>query len=127
MHDDPAFVSDVDALEDWEDFESLTCYAEKAHGQEGLANIHPFGEALTRFREEGMPELRTEIPMYQDFPSYINSIYKTLNMGYEPFDAEGRYISPNAESREVEIAYHWYKQKRGSLKQKKVLENQQKF
>jgi hypothetical protein len=117
LHDDPAFVSDVDALEDWEDFESLTWYAENAHGQEGLENIHPFGKALTRFRDEGMPELKTEIPMYRDFPSYINSMYKTLNMGYEPFDKEGRYSSPNAESKEVEFAYHWYKQKCNSLKQ----------
>ncbi len=116
IHDDPAFVSDIDALEDWEDFESLTSYAEKVHGQEGLENIHPFGETLTRFRKEGMPKLAAEIPMYQDFPSYINSIYKTLNLGYEPFDGEGRYISPNADSKEVEITYHWYKQKCGSLK-----------
>jgi hypothetical protein len=117
LHDDPAFVSDIDALEDWEDFESLIYVAEKAHGLEGLGSIHPFGEALIRFREEGMPALKAEIPMYQDFPSYINSIYDSLNMSYVPFDEEGRYISPNAESKEVEFAYHWYKQKCGSLKQ----------
>jgi hypothetical protein len=116
LHDDPAFVSDIDALEDWEDFESLTSFAEKNHGQEGLEHIHPFGEALVRFREEGMPELKAAIPMYQDFPSYINSIYETLKMDFVPFDKEGQYISPNAESKEVEFAYRWYKQKCDSLK-----------
>jgi hypothetical protein len=125
VHDDPAFVSDVDALEDWEDFESLTHYAEKTHGPEGLETIHPFGKSLARFREEGMPELQTEIPMYRDFPSYLNSIYETLKMGYVPFDRDNQYISPNAESREVELAYHWYKQQCEQLKQNKSSENQQ--
>ena len=111
VHDDPAFVSDVDALEDWEDFESLIHYAENAHGREGLKIIHPFGEALTRFREESMPELKKELPMYQDFPSYINSIYVTLRMCYVPFDREGQYISSNGKSKKVEYAYRWYKQK----------------
>jgi len=116
VHDDPAFVSDIDALEDWEDFESLTHHAEKVHGPGGLEVIHPFGEALTRFREEGMPELKTKIPMYQDFPSYLNSIYETLKMDYLPFDPSGQYISPNAQSKEVEFAYRWYKQKCEGLK-----------
>lgn len=123
IHDDPAFVSDVDALEDWEDFESLTHYAETTHGKEGLDIIHPFGKSLARFREEAMPGLKAEIPMYQDFPSYINSIYETLKMGYVPFDKEGQYIS--AKSKEVEHAYHWYKQKCESLKQNATPENQQ--
>ena len=117
VHDDPAFVSDVDALEDWEDFESLIHYTENAHGREGLEIIHPFGEALTRFREEGMSELKTEIPMYQDFPSYINSIYVTLRMSYVPFDRDGQYISSNGKSKKVEYAYRWYKQKCKLLKQ----------
>mgnify|MGYP000020508498 CR=1 FL=1 len=125
VHNDPAFVSDVDALEDWEDFESLIHYAENAHGREGLKIIHPFGEALTRFREESMPELKKEIPMYQDFPSYINSIYETLKMSYIPFDRDGQYISPNAESKEVEFAYRWYKQKCELLKKTAAHENQQ--
>ena len=111
FHNDPAFVSDVDALEDWEDFESLTHFAEKMHDQQGLKNIHPFGEALIRFRDEGMPELKKEIPMFQDFPAYLNSIYETLKMGYQPFDKKGHYVSPNADSQEVEFAYRWYKQK----------------
>ncbi len=117
LHDDPAFVSDVDALEDWEDFESLTHHAEKTRGQEGLEIIHPFGKSLTRFREEGMPQLKTEIPMYRDFPSYLNAIYETLKMGYVPFNRDNQYISPNASSKEVEFAYHWYKQKCALLKQ----------
>ena len=116
LHDDPAFVSDIDALEDWEDFESLTQFAEEKHGPEGLENIHSFGEALTQFREKGMPELKTEIPMYGDFTSYINSLYETLKMGRVPFDKEGRFISPHAQSKETESAYHWYKTKCNSLK-----------
>jgi hypothetical protein len=63
--------------------------------------------------------------MYQDFPSYINSIYETLKMSYIPFDRDGQYISPNAESKEVEFAYRWYKQKCELLKKTAAHENQQ--
>ena len=105
LHNDPSFVSDVDALEDWEDFESLTHFAGK---QGGLGNIHPFGKELMRFREMDMPSLKKEIPMYQDFPAYLNRIYQTLEMGYEPFDSNGNYVSPNANAPEVAQAYQWY-------------------
>ena len=106
LHNDPSFVSDVDALEDWEDFESLTHFA---GNQGGLENIHPFGKELMRFRETGMPSLKKEIPMYQDFSAYLNRIYQTLEMGYEPFDSNGNYVSPNANTPEVAQAYNWYK------------------
>jgi len=69
--------------------------------------------------------LRAKIRMYQDFPSYINSIYETLKMSYIPFDRDGQYISPNAESKEVEFAYRWYKQKCELLKKTAAHENQQ--
>ena len=105
LHNDPSFVSDVDALEDWEDFESLTHFA---GNQGGLENIHPFGKELMRFREMDMPSLKKEIPMYQDFPAYLNRIYQTLEMGYEPFDSNGNYVSPNANAPEVAQAYQWY-------------------
>jgi len=108
LHDDPSFVSDVDALEDWEDFESLTHFADQ---QGGLEKIHPFGKELMRFRESDMASLQKEIPIYQNFPAYLNEIYQTLEMGYEPFDATGNYVSPNINAAEVETAYHWYEKK----------------
>jgi hypothetical protein len=108
LHDDPSFVSDVDALEDWEDFESLTHFA---GNQGGLKKIHPFGKELTKFRETEMPCLKEDIPMYHNFPTYLNRIYKTLGMGYEPFDLNGNYISPNANAPELLQAYHWYQEK----------------
>ena len=111
LHDDPSFVSDVDALEDWEDFESLTHFASNQGKEGGLEKIHPFGKELMRFREKGMPFLRDKIPMYQNFPSYMNHIYQTLEMDYKPFDSGGVYVSPNANLPEVEEAYRWYKQK----------------
>ena len=111
LHDDPSFVSDVDALEDWEDFESLTQYACKQQGENGLAHIHPFGDELLRFRELGMPILKKELPMYHDFPAYINRIHRTLQMKYIPFDSEGNYISPNADDSKTQIAYRWYSKK----------------
>ncbi len=111
LHDDPSFVSDVDALEDWEDFESLTHFASNQGEEGGLEKIHPFGKELMKFREKGMPFLRKEIPMYRNFPSYLNHIYQTLEMDYEPFDSVGNYVSPNANLPEVEQAYRWYKQK----------------
>jgi hypothetical protein len=46
-------------------------------------------------------------------------------MSYIPFDREGQYISPNAESKEVEFAYRWYKQKCELLKKTAAHENQQ--
>ena len=111
LHDDPSFVSDVDALEDWEDFESLTHFANNQDKEGGLEKIHPFGKELMRFREKGMPFLKKDIPMYRNFPSYMNHIYQTLEMDYEPFDSSGIYVSPNANLPEVEQAYRWYKQK----------------
>ena len=111
LHDDPSFVSDVDALEDWEDFESLTHFANNQDKEGGLEKIHPFGKELMRFREKGMPFLKKDIPMYRNFPSYMNHIYQTLEMDYEPFDSDGIYLSPNANLPEVEQAYRWYKQK----------------
>lgn len=108
LHEDPSFVSDVDALEDWEDFESLAHFAEN---QGGLEKIHPFGKELIKFRETDMPGLKEEIPMYQNFSDYLNRIYKTLEMGYEPFDSNGNYVSPNSNAPEVAQAYHWYQKK----------------
>jgi hypothetical protein len=108
LHNDPSFVSDVDALEDWEDFESLTHYAEN---QGGLEKIHPFGKELMKFRETDMPSLEEKIPMYQNFPAYLNRMYKTLEMGYEPFDSNGNYVSHNANIPEVAQAYYWYQKK----------------
>ena len=125
VHDDPAFVSDVDALEDWEDFESLTHYAEKNHESKGLAVIHPFGKFLAQFRKEAMPDLQREIPMYRDFPSYLNSIYETLNMGYVPFDKNNNYSSPSANLNKVKLTYNWYKQKCELLRQSATPANQQ--
>jgi hypothetical protein len=116
LHADPSFVSDVDALEDWEDFESLTQYADNLHGKDGLAHIHPFGGELLRFREQGMPKLKKELPMYHDFPAYINRIHQALQMKYMPFDSQGNYISPNANNSRTKIAYHWYKRNCEELK-----------
>ncbi|MBC8282564.1 MAG: nucleotidyltransferase family protein [Nitrospinae bacterium] len=111
LHGDPSFVSDVDALEDWEDFESLTHFASNQGEEGGLEKIHPFGDELLKFREEDMPFLKKEIPMYQNFPVYLNQIYQSLEMGYMPFDSQGNYVSPNANAPEVEHAYHWYQHK----------------
>jgi len=111
LHEDASFVSDVDALEDWEDFESLTYFASKQEEGMGLEKIHPFGEELLKFREVAMPFLRKEIPMYQNFPAYLNKIYQALEMDYLPFDSTGNYVSPNINSPEVEYSYFWYQQK----------------
>ena len=121
LHDDPSFVSDIDALEDWEDFESLIHFANNQEGEGGLENIHPFGKELIKFRDKDMPSLKQEIPIYQNFPNYMNDIYQTLEMGYEPFDSDGNYISPNAKSSELEQAYCWYQQKCKLLSSKSIL------
>ena len=115
LHEDPSFVSDVDALEDWEDFESLTHFASTQGEELGLGKIHPFGEELLKFREVEMPLLKKEIPMYQNFPAYLNQIYRALKMDYVPFDAKGNYVSPNSNTPEVEYAYLWYQQKCKSI------------
>jgi len=111
VHDDPAFVSDVDALEDWEDFEALANHARRADKERSLAAIHPFGRELIRFREEGMPALKKELPLYRDFPAYLNGIFRSLEMEHVPFDSAGRYISPESESPQVIRAYRWYEEK----------------
>jgi len=113
LHDDPAFVSDVDALEDWEDFEALACHAREQEGERQLAAIHPMGRELMRFREQAMPALKDELPMYRDFPAYMNALFRSLEMGYEPFDAAGRYVPRDPASQDVKTAYRWYKAKCG--------------
>ena len=126
FHDDPAFVSDVDALEDWEDFEALTHYANTKHGEKGLTHIHPFGEELLSFREEKMQTLKTKIGMYNDFPSYINSIYRSLKMHTVPFPNGNRYIpheansEKNGYSHKVKHAFSWYSKKCNAIKVKRV-------
>ena len=116
LHDDPSFVSDVDALEDWEDFEALTHFASNQEGERGLETIHPFGKELMKFKKTDMPYLKEKIPMYQNFPAYLNHIYQTLKMDYKPFDSDGSFVSPNANSPEVEQAYLWYQNKCVQLK-----------
>jgi hypothetical protein len=111
FNDDPAFVSDVDALEDWEDFESLVHFAEERNGSDGLAAIHPFGNELLRFREQAMPKLKKIIPMYADFQGYLNQLYRSMEMQYVPFDETGRYDTPNLHTPQIETAYHWYANK----------------
>jgi len=111
LHQDASFVSDVDALEDWEDFESLIHFASSQGQEMGLEKIHPFGDELLKFREVEMPFLKKEIPMYQNFPAYLNQIYRELKMDYVPFDSTGNYVSPNRNVPEVEYAYLWYQQK----------------
>ena len=122
FHSDPAFVSDVDALEDWEDFESLTHYANLKHGEEGLAHIHPFGEELLRFREEQMPSLKTKIDMYNNFPAYINSFYQSLKMNRVPFPNGSRYVphktnhEKNGSAQKTKHAFSWYSNKCNAVK-----------
>ena len=77
----------------------------------GLEQIHPFGDELLKFREVEMPFLKKEILMYQNFPAYLNQIYRALKMDYIPFDSKGNYVSPNSNAPEVEYAYLWYQQK----------------
>ena len=122
FHSDPAFVSDVDALEDWEDFEALTHYANVELGEEGLAHIHPFGEELLHFRKERMPVLKTKIDMYNNFPAYINSFYQSLKMNSVPFQNGSRYVphktnfKKNGYAQKIKYAFSWYSSKSSSIK-----------
>jgi hypothetical protein len=111
FNDDPAFVSDVDALEDWEDFESLVHFAEEQHGNDGLASIHPFGKELLRFKKQAMPKLKKLVPMYADFHDYLNRLYRSMEMQYVPFDEAGQYDTPNLHTPQTETAYRWYADK----------------
>jgi len=116
INSDPAFVSDVDALEDWEDFEALTHFSQEKHGDEGLSRIHPFGNELINFREKAMPRLKTLIPLYADFPAYMNDLYKSLEMEGVPFDSHGKYIPTPEKLEQVEKAYDWYCEKSKKFK-----------
>ncbi len=111
FNDDPAFVSDVDALEDWEDFESLVHFAEERHGNDGLAAIHPFGKELLRFKKQAMPKLKKLVSMYADFHDYLNRLYRSMEMQYVPFDEAGQYDTPNLHTPQTETAYRWYADK----------------
>ena len=126
FHNDPAFVSDVDALEDWEDFEALTNYSNLKLGEDGLAHIHPFGEELLYFRKERMPTLKTQIDMYNNFPTYINSFYQSLKMDRVPFPNGNQYIpdkterKQNGHAQKTKHAFSWYSKKCSSIKIERV-------
>ncbi len=62
-----------------------------------------------------MPSLQKQIPMYADFPGYMNRLYRDLEMSYEPFDASGNYCVPHAPT--VLNAFHWYRQKTRRLQE----------
>jgi hypothetical protein len=111
FHDDPAFVSDVDALEDWEDFESMIHNATQQYGPKALAKLHPGGEDLLRFKEQGMEKLKSEIPMYANFPAYTNDIYHSMKMARTPFDPDGNYQPATFKTRRDELAVKWYHDK----------------
>jgi hypothetical protein len=122
FHSDPAFVADVDALEDWEDFEALAHYANIKFGEDGLTHIHPFGEELLHFRKERMPALKTQIAMYNNFPTYINSLYKSLKMNNVPFPNGSRYVphttngKKNGPAQKTKHAFSWYSNKCNAIK-----------
>ena len=126
FHNDPAFVSDVDALEDWEDFEALTNYSNLKLGEDGLAHIHPFGKELLHFRKERMPTLKTQIDMYNSFPTYINSFYQSLKMDRVPFPNGNQYIpdkterKQNGHAQKTKHAFSWYSKKCNSIKIERV-------
>ena len=126
FHSDPAFVADVDALEDWEDFEALAHYANIKFGEDGLTHIHPFGEELLHFRKEGMPALKTKIAMYNNFPIYINSLYKSLKMNNVPFPNGSRYVphttdgKKNERAQKTKHAFSWYSNKCNAIKVERV-------
>jgi len=126
FHSDPAFVADVDALEDWEDFEALAHYANINFGEDGLTHIHPFGEELLRFRKERMPALKTQIAMYNNFPTYINSLYKSLKMNNVPFPNGSRYVphttngKKNGHAQKTKHAFSWYSNKCNAIKVERV-------
>ena len=126
FHNDPAFVSDVDALEDWEDFEALTNYSNLKLGEDGLAHIHPFGKELLHFRKERMPTLKTQIDMYNSFPTYINSFYQSLKMDRVPFPNGNQYIpdkterKQNGHAQKTQHAFSWYLKKCSSIKIERV-------
>jgi hypothetical protein len=126
FHNDPAFVSDVDAVEDWEDFEALTNYSNLKLGEDGLAHIHPFGEELLHFRKERMPTLKTQIDMYNSFPTYINSFYQSLKMDRVPFPNGNQYIpdkterKQNGHAQKTQHAFSWYLKKCSSIKIERV-------
>ena len=111
LHNDPAFVADVDALEDWEDYEELTNYAQIQNGEEGLAEIHPWASSLLMFREKAMPELRTKIPMYANFPEYMNYLYGSMKMRSSPFDNWGIYRQLENHGKKNQAAFQWYRDK----------------
>ena len=126
FHSDPAFVADVDALEDWEDFEALAHYANIKFGEDGLTHIHPFGEELLHFRKERMPALKTQIAMYNNFPTYINSLYKSLKMNNVPFPNGSRYVphttngKKNGPAQKTKHAFSWYSNKCNAIKVERV-------
>ena len=117
VHEDPAFVADVDALEDWEDYEALTDYAANKKDEEGLSAVHPYASDLLIFREKAMPQLKQKILMYANFQKYMNQLYESLEMKHVPYDTFGNYISQSDLSKKTKFAFNWYSEKTRQLMQ----------
>lgn len=80
-HRDFARLADVDSLEDWRFYEELFDYAEMK--KDGLSYIYPYADDIERFRKNYRKELKRSIPMYSDFPGFINERFETLEVGQQ--------------------------------------------
>lgn len=77
-HRDVNRLADIDSLEDWAYYEELFDYAINNKG--GLGYIYPYAADMERFQKEYEEELKQVIPMYKDFPGFINSRFNTFRL-----------------------------------------------
>jgi len=69
-----------------------------------------------------MPALKTQIAMYNNFPTYINSLYKSLKMNNVPFPNGSRYVphttngKKNGPAQKTKHAFSWYSNKCNAIK-----------
>jgi hypothetical protein len=68
----PGTLQDMDALEDWAYLNQII--------EEDRDSVYPYYSELKRFSDAVMPELRRQVPMYQNFPDYMNNLFQELDL-----------------------------------------------
>jgi len=70
---DPGTLEDIDSLEDWSYLNSMLQI-------DNPSEIYPPYRELARFRDEAMPVLVKEIPLYENFPEFINLRFEKFGL-----------------------------------------------
>lgn len=111
-NDDPGTLEDIDSLEDW-------AYMTQMLNENGSA-IYPYFDEMKKFRDEAMPKLMEEVPMYKDWHGYMNELFETYGLNLPYVNGEFRNpFSSKAVNRMIKKNLKFHRKYISKLKRKK--------